>query len=825
MEGDYIYLLLKDGIWYTTSIPISLAKGKLEPTGQAGVHEEFVYTAFRLMDSEDNSIPLTDANIDYILEVYPASFEDPEDAIVKNPLPDSDPLLWFNVEKLAGDYMYLIATADGAIYSALLEWEGVTEITSFDPLNAIDAGTEGAATYADAAEVIAYLNTNITEVTITGTTDTVPVSDWTDTDGYTSAEGSYTFTATVGDLPDGYIDVVEPVTTVTVEVVVEAPLPIILTADTTLNDVDHEIEITFTADANFTNAITGVSFNGIALTEDTDYTVSSDKVTLKPAGGNSVLRIPATADVVIKATGYGDSSVSQTITAGTANYIEVTIEPVPGANNQLFATQPEITIYDQYDNICADGPSSSAYVYAGSGGPNLDISGGTGVDAIEGVVTYTELKCSASSPGTGTIIFQLIDDTDLYVYFFFTLPDIEITSFDAITDVNGGTAGAATYANAAAVQAILPANVTAKSGAVSVSVTSWTDTDGYDPDTASSYTFTAVLGTIPAGYVNNGDYTAEVEVVVAAAPLATDANLTALQYYDGTAMTNVPGFASGTLSYDITLPEGTTQTPGISCTKSDINASVQINHTFSLPGTTTIVVTAEDGITTKTYSLNFSVAAADSTVPAAASYDLYTDTTLDIAMTLNGNTLTKINDGSADLVSGTDYTLDGSTVTLTEGYMQAQPVGGLTLTFTFSAGAADSTVITVSNSAPRLILTNLSSTESPKPWDDDLGNSGYPNYNAWGYSTLRSVFKEGSGEITNVKVEFIGANPEAFVIDTDSDGKSWSTTMTDTDYYNLFRYYPADGLSRGVYNATLSITADDGTDISFNVRFEVMYNF
>jgi len=665
LEGDYTYLLLKDGIWYTSSLPFYHAQGLLEPTYQAGVHEGFVYTAYELMDVEGNPIPLTDANIDYILEVYTELYAGPEGVVVKNPLPDDDPLLWFNVEKSEGFYLYLIGTGDGSLYTAQLMWtdlaeaslvptgnEGIAphdgnlykeyrmldanddpislaegqvsfigtigddgkwkelepntdetlwfndahltfcydfivanpdgiyratlewikvtdqvyngdfelgnfkgwlvkrggifpqiaqggtdgseyisfmgdggeglhagggtasiaqylsiadnastpwlsldymvagydpgfdwlkvyidsdpiaswesdtggwrhfsydlsdykgetielkieswtddalveveyyvdnvsieyenvEITGFDAIPDVNAGIAGEADYADAEEVQAILPA---DVTANSGAVTVPVISWTDTDGYDpDTAGSYTFTAVLGTIPAGYANTGGY--TAEVEVVVAAEPPIILTADTTFNDVDHEIEITFTANADFADAITNVSFNGVDLTENTDYTVSSDKVTLKPAGGNAVLQTPATGYVVISATGYTDKSVEQTITAGAAASIAVTRDPVPGANEEVFAIQPEITIYDQYDNICADGPSSDAYVFAGSGGPNLQIYGNTGISATEGVVNYTDLECWANSPGTGTIYFQLIEGSiNLYTYFYFTLP-------------------------------------------------------------------------------------------------------------------------------------------------------------------------------------------------------------------------------------------------------------------------------------------------------------------------------------------------------------------------------------------------------------------
>jgi len=83
--------------------------------------------------------------------------------------------------------------------------------------------------------------------------------------------------------------------------------------------------------------------------------------------------------------------------------------------------------------------------------------------------------------------------------------------------------------------------------------------------------------------------------------------------------------------------------------------------------------------------------------PTTATFDKKTANQADIAvtMTLNGNTLSSITNGSATLVSGTDYTVSGSTVTIKKSYLAAQAVGTTTLTFNFSAGAAASIAISV----------------------------------------------------------------------------------------------------------------------------------
>ena len=137
--------------------------------------------------------------------------------------------------------------------------------------------------------------------------------------------------------------------------------------------------------------------------------------------------------------------------------------------------------------------------------------------------------------------------------------------------------------------------------------------------------------------------------------------------------------------------------------------------TFTAEGTKTVKVEfkevgTEKVLGSKDITAKVVVAPAD-IVPATKVYDRYTYATLDIPMTLNGNTLTKISDGS-DLTLGTDYTVAGNTVILAKAYMQAKAVGNVTLTFTFSAGANGICVITVSDSTPAPVTVLAVSNEA-----------------------------------------------------------------------------------------------------------------
>jgi len=89
-----------------------------------------------------------------------------------------------------------------------------------------------------------------------------------------------------------------------------------------------------------------------------------------------------------------------------------------------------------------------------------------------------------------------------------------ITAFNT----NSKSAGAVNglyFNNAEAVKATLPSQVTTTGEkSVSVPVLEWVDTDGYRNE-AGSYTFTAALGTLPAGYVLGAGVTATIEIIVA----------------------------------------------------------------------------------------------------------------------------------------------------------------------------------------------------------------------------------------------------------------------------------------------------------------------
>lgn len=87
--------------------------------------------------------------------------------------------------------------------------------------------------------------------------------------------------------------------------------------------------------------------------------------------------------------------------------------------------------------------------------------------------------------------------------------------------------------------------------------------------------------------------------------------------------------------------------------------------------------------------------------PVAAAFDKKTanQTDIPVTLTLNGNTLTAIKNGTVSLVAGTDYSVSGNTVTLYKSYLAQQPIGTTNLTFQFSSGSSANLSITVNDSA------------------------------------------------------------------------------------------------------------------------------
>ena len=96
---------------------------------------------------------------------------------------------------------------------------------------------------------------------------------------------------------------------------------------------------------------------------------------------------------------------------------------------------------------------------------------------------------------------------------------VEITGYDAISNIDGGKEGAATYATVELAKAALPATVKITGTEVTVPVTWSADSEPTYAITEGTYVFTGTIGALPEGYVDEAETIATVtaSVVIATA--------------------------------------------------------------------------------------------------------------------------------------------------------------------------------------------------------------------------------------------------------------------------------------------------------------------
>lgn len=167
-----------------------------------------------------------------------------------------------------------------------------------------------------------------------------------------------------------------------------------------------------------------------------------------------------------------------------------------------------------------------------------------------------------------------------------TLSDIQVNG----TSIAGFSSGTTTYNIEMPFGSATPTIAYTKSDA-DASVVQTVNFPG-----ATSLEVTAQDGTTKTTYTINFTIT----------PGKTIATLSDIQVNGAT----VTGFSSATTTYNIQLPFGSAL-PTVTYTKSDADATVAQTDVTALPGTTTLLVTAQDGTTKITYTLNFTVPTLD----------------------------------------------------------------------------------------------------------------------------------------------------------------------------------------------------------------------
>ncbi|PKP10683.1 MAG: hypothetical protein CVU09_05570 [Bacteroidetes bacterium HGW-Bacteroidetes-4] len=149
----------------------------------------------------------------------------------------------------------------------------------------------------------------------------------------------------------------------------------------------------------------------------------------------------------------------------------------------------------------------------------------------------------------------------------------------------------------------------------------------------------------------------------------TDASLSAL-FIDEVV---VEGFSPAVYAYTRQYPYGTAGVPGVTYTLNDATASAELTVAESMPGTSSVKVTAQDGLTTQTYSIEFTWEAPSTEAYVTSANYLVNDTENTLTGIPYGTSLAafKANLTPAAYASFEVYQSDGSSVAtdLKSGYL------------------------------------------------------------------------------------------------------------------------------------------------------------
>jgi hypothetical protein len=254
------------------------------------------------------------------------------------------------------------------------------------------------------------------------------------------------------------------------------------------------------------------------------------------------------------------------------------------------------------------------------------------------------------------------------------------------------------------------------------------------------------------------------------APASTNAYLSDLQL-DGVTIT---GFDSLTFIYNVTLLYGSNQ-PLVGYTLADGTATGDLTSTGTVPGSVTIVVTAQDGVTTNTYVINFDEEPAD-TVSTLSD------------LTVNTNTVAGFDPDTLNYV-------EVATFPATVGYIPTTSTSSVTVSPVGPYTTATLVTITVT-AQDGSITTYTVDLIDPLSDDADLSDLTYD---------------DGSGDVT-----VSGFHPDTVEYTIEIP---YGSPIPDVDYTTSDVDATVDVVTSG-FTTTVTVTAADGSTKTYTINWD-----
>lgn len=347
--------------------------------------------------------------------------------------------------------------------------------------------------------------------------------------------------------------------------------------------VDGAFDVSFTDDASWRGAVSGITVNGTSLASAAYSTGTSGKITLTP-NQSTLLQSSGSKTIVVSATGYSNATVSQTIGVGavSSSTSTATISAALTLNGTKTVTA---TAKDQYSNLV------SGYTFNVL--PTVTNSTATTTESytVNGT-SYT------STPGSAAALASATNSSGVAT-FDVTIPatvdgadgiSVQVKLNDGTTNVGSAFSYTAPTTPAASISSSGLSEITLNGAQVSVTLSNTAFTDG----TLSSANFT--LNNAPTGTsVNSVAYNSATSATVTLTFNGTDfdANVTNFSVtVAGSELTTGSPVTSNTLTItSVTETAPTVTTTAISGTSSS-GASSGGNVSSDGGGTASAVVTA-----------------------------------------------------------------------------------------------------------------------------------------------------------------------------------------------------------------------------------------